>query len=108
MRKRPHRIWCHLSDTELLDFNRKVKLSGMTRQSYLRSLISGYTPKELPSFEYLAMMKQLQAIGNNVHQIAARANATGFYKAKEYEQYMTDVYDAIARIESAILDPEPH
>lgn len=108
MRKRPNRIWCHLSDDELLDFNRKVKKSGLTRQAYIRSLINGYTPKELPSFDYLAMAKQLHAIGNSIHQIAARANATGFFMVNEYEQYMNDVYDAIARIEKAILDPEKH
>ena len=108
MRKRPNRIWYHLSDAELIDFNHKVKMSGMSRQKYLRSLISGYTPKELPSFEYLAMAKQLNALGNNIHQIAARANATGFFMAKEYEQYMNDVYDAIARIERAVFDPEKH
>lgn len=108
MRKRPNRIWCHLSDDELLDFNRKVKKSGLTRQAYIRSLINGYTPKELPSFDYLAMAKQLHSIGNNIHQIAARANATGFFMVNEYEQYMNDVYDAIARIEKAILDPEKY
>ena len=108
MRKRPNRIWCHLSDDELLDFNRKVKKSGLTRQAYIRSLINGYTPKELPSFDYLAMAKQLHSLGNNIHQIAARANAMGFFMVNEYEQYMNDVYDAIARIEKAILDPEKH
>jgi len=108
MRKRPNRIWCHLSNDELLDFNRKVKKSGLTRQAYIRSLINGYTPKELPSFDYLAMAKQLHAIGNNIHQIAARANATGFFMVNEYEQYMNDVYDAIAKIEKAIFDPEKH
>ena len=108
MRKRPNRIWCHLSDAELVDFNRKVKCSGMTRQSYLRMLISGYTPKELPSADYLAMAKQLHALSNNVNQVAARANATGFFMVKEYEQYMNDVCDAIARIERAILEPERH
>lgn len=108
MRKRPNRIWCHLSDDELLDFNRKVKKSGLTRQAYIRSLINGYTPKELPSFDYLAMAKQLHSLGNNIHQIAARANATGFFMVNEYEQYMNDVYDAIAGIEKAILDPEKH
>lgn len=108
MRKRPNRIWCHLSNEELADFNRKVKKAGMTRQKYLRSLINGYTPKELPSFDYLAMAKELNAIGNNINQVAARANATGFFMAEKYERYMNDVYDAIARIEKAILDPTPH
>ena len=108
MRKRPNRIWCHLSDAELIDFNQKVKRSGMTRQSYLRMLISGYTPKALPSADYLTMAKQLHSLSNNVNQVAARANATGFFMVKEYEQYMNDVYDTIARIEKELLEPEPH
>lgn len=106
MRKRPNRIWCHLSDAELLAFNRKVKLSGMTRQAYLRSLISGYTPREVPSFDFFSMAKELHTIGNNVRQIAARANATGFFMVDEYRHYADKLFDAIERIEAGVLEPD--
>jgi hypothetical protein len=106
MRKRPNRIWCHLSDAELLDFKRKVERTGMSRQAYLRSLINGYVPRELPPSDFFSMMKELHAIGNNVHQISARANATGFYMAKEFLEKMDELFAAIDRIEAAVLEPE--
>lgn len=108
MRKRNNFIGLRLTNKELATLNEKAKKAGMRREVYLRSLINGYTPKELPSYDYLAMAKQLHAIGNNIHQVAARANATGFFMVKEYEQYMNDVYDAIARIETAIVAPMKH
>lgn len=108
MRKRNNFIGLRLTDKELDTLNEKARCTGLNRESYLRSLISGYTPKELPSADYLAMAKQLHALSNNVNQVAARANATGFFMVKEYEQYMNDVCDAIARIERAILEPERH
>lgn len=108
MRKRNIFIGVRLNEEEATMLNQKAHKAGMKREVYLRSLINSYTPKELPSFDYLAMAKQLQAIGNNIHQVSARANATGFFMVKEYEQYMNDVYDAIARIEEAIFEPTPH
>ena len=51
-----------------------MQKAGLSQEAYLRLLISGQRPKELPPIEYHALLRQLYAIGVNMNQIAARAN----------------------------------
>ena len=83
MRNRNIQVMTHLNSKEYQMLNKKVKKTGLSREAYMRQLINGYAPKEMPTPDYHAMMRELNAIGNNLHQIAARANATGFILADE-------------------------
>ena len=69
-------------EQELLHTN--AKKCGLSAAKYLRSLIHGYVPKEQPSVDYKKMIRELHAIGNSMNQIAARANATGFFLKDRY------------------------
>ena len=51
-------------------------------------------------------MRELNAIGNSINQIAARANATGFFLAEEYAGYMDEFRDAVLNIQRAVTQPE--
>lgn len=53
------------------------------------------------------MMRELNAIGNSINQIAARANATGFFLAEEYAMYMQEFRRAALAIQRAVTQPEP-
>ena len=55
-------------------------------------------PKEKPGKEFFEVLCQLSAIGNNVHQLAAKANALGFIDApmlhkevKEWRVFRADI-----------------
>jgi hypothetical protein len=61
-----------------------VDKTGLTRDSYVRSLIQGHEPKELPPVEYHEVLKQLRQINNNLNQIAVVANVKGFIDTKAY------------------------
>lgn len=52
------------------------------------------------------MMRELHAIGNNIHQIAARAHATGFFMKDEYDRYYQEFKDAMLRFQRAVTKPE--
>ncbi len=52
------------------------------------------------------MMRELHAIGNNIHQIAARANATGFFMKDDYDRYYLEFKDAMLRFQRAVTKPE--
>ena len=84
MTTRKNKIDLRLSDRELERLNRDVKKAGMSREAYLRQLIKKIQPKELPSADYTDILKNLRQIGNNMNQIAAKANATGVVDAAEY------------------------
>ena len=106
MRTRPHRIWAHLSDDEYISFRNNVKKTGLSQEVYLRALIEGNAPKERPPMDYYGMMKELHAIGNRMNQIAARANATGFFRAEEYAKNVEELNSAILRIMDAVTLPD--
>ena len=86
--------------------NEKAREAGINREAYLRFLINGYAPKAVPPPDYFSMMRELHAIGNNIHQVAARANATGFFMKDEYAQYIEDFRNAVKRIQAAVTFPE--
>ena len=81
---RRNKIDLRLSDRELERLNRDVKKTGMSREAYLRQLIKKIQPKELPSADYTDILKNLRQIGNNMNQIAVKANAAGIIDAAKY------------------------
>lgn len=105
-RTRKKRVWVHLSDDEYLRFRVNVERTGYPQEVYLRSLIAGYVPRESPPAEYYSMIKELRAVGNRMNQIAARANATGFFLAEEYEQNAQRLFDEILNIREAVVLPD--
>lgn len=100
MRKRNIRVEVRFTESEYAAFMKNVKRAGMNRESYLRSLAENCIPREFPPLDYFRMTKELHAIGNNLHQVTARANATGFFMAEELRQFMKHHSDAIDRIEA--------
>ena len=79
MLKRNRKVTFRLNEGEWRQLKGHVQKSGLSQEAYLRLLISGQRPKELPPIEYHALLRQLYAIGVNMNQIAARANSTGFF-----------------------------
>jgi hypothetical protein len=106
MLKRNNQILFRVNDEEHELLKRNAKKCGLSVARYLRFLIQGYIPKELPPADYHGMIRQLQAIGNSMNQIAARANKTGFYLKEEYAKNAQELKAAILDIQKAILLPE--
>lgn len=57
MRKRNVAILFRLNKKEAEALDKKVKKSGLNRESYLRQLISGVVPRDAPPPDYYAMMR---------------------------------------------------
>ena len=70
MNKRTYEIKVRLTAEEMAHLNRLVVASRLSRETYLRKLISGVVPKEAPPPDFWAMMREIHAIGNNMNQIA--------------------------------------
>lgn len=105
MRKRNIQVMVHLDNKEFQTLMKKVRKTGVSRETYIRQLINGYIPKELPPPDYHSMMRELNAIGNSINQIAARANATGFFLAEDYAVYMKELRRITLDIQKAVLLP---
>ena len=69
MRKRGIPILVRLNAQEQQNLKKHVKKSGLSQEAFIRSLINGYIPKELPPLDYFSMIRELHAIGSNLNQI---------------------------------------
>lgn len=49
-------------------------------------LLRGYEPREKPDERFYDVMRELSAIGNNINQLAAKANTLGFADATQLKK----------------------
>lgn len=68
----PIRVW--LSKSENAELSRKAKITGLPKSTVIRLLLNNYEPKEKPDTRFYEAMRQLSAIGNNINQLALKAN----------------------------------
>lgn len=106
MRRRNIRVQVWLNPEEKKKLQASAKKSGLSRETYLRTLINGFVPKELPPADYHALMKGLHAIGNNLNQIAAKANATGHIDRTVFQDEANCLRQALLDIRKAVTSPQ--
>ena len=92
----PVRVW--LSKEEYSELSRKAKIAGLPKSTVIRMLLNNYEPKEKPDTRFYEAMQQLSAIGNNINQLALKANALGFIdtpmlkaEALRWHQFQADI-----------------
>lgn len=107
MNNRNNEIKVRLTQAEIVHLIRLVSASGLSRETYLRKLISGVVPRESPPPDFFSMMRELHYIGNNLNQIAMKAHALNAIDAKHYDDGVRLFEDAVQKILSAVLDPVP-
>ena len=107
MNNRNYEIKVRLTQAEMVHLTRLVSASGLSRETYLRKLISGLVPKEAPPPDFFAMVRELHYIGNNLNQIATKAHALNAIDAKHYDDGVLLCEVAVHKILSAVLDPVP-
>lgn len=104
-RTRPKEIKVRLSQEELDKLNNDVKQIDFPREKYLRSLINGFIPRGKPIQEYLKVLKELNAIGNNMNQIAVVANKNGSIDVMKYKEEVKKLKLEIAEIKRLASQP---
>lgn len=107
MRKRNVHVqlWLDRKEAEILQ--KKVKRSGLSREAYLRHLISGLVPRDAPPPDYFSMMRELHGIGNNLNQIAQKAHTLNVMDVQRYDAACRKLDDAIRTITEAVILPQP-
>ena len=107
MRKRNVAILFRLNRKEAEALDKKVKKSGLSREAYLRHLISGVIPRDAPPPDYYSMMRELHRIGNNLNQIAQKAHILNVLDVQRYDRDMRMFEDTVKKITEAVILPEP-
>ena len=84
-----------MTKDELQTLDKKVKRTGMSRESYVRNLCNNKTPVELPPADYHALVREVRMLGNNLNQITAKANAQGLLDVPLFKRH-ADTITAVA------------
>ena len=91
MRTRKNRVYVHLTDKELKQLNAIVDKLPYNRERYIREAILGGDVYVNPPVEYGQIVRELRAIGSNVHQLLLKAIQIKFID----EVMVCDLYNTV-------------
>lgn len=106
MRKRNNLIQIWLSNDELEKLSTQAAKCGLSRAAFLRQLICGFQPKELPPPDFYPMMRQLYYCGNNLNQIAKKAHALNVIDVQHYDEVVNLFRQTVQEISNAVISPQ--
>ena len=95
-----------MNRVEAQDLQKKAKKACLSEAGLIRLLIKGYEPKERPDERFYDAMRQLSSIGNNINQLAAKANTLGFVDAPQLAKEAERWHKFQADVERQFLRPE--
>jgi hypothetical protein len=97
MRRRGHVIPLRLNEREYRHLCEQVKISGLSREEYLRSLILDKEIHPRPCTHHAELVRQISGLCNNANQLAHRANSTGVAGQQSVDE-MTRIAKEVWRI----------
>ena len=106
MRKRNIELKIRLNQKEASMLDNHVRLSGLTREAYLRQLILGYVPKPSPPPDFHKFMEEMHQVGNTLTAIALRAHEQNIIDTNKYDQEVAAFRIAVKSILDAVLLPD--
>ena len=106
MRKRNIQKIVRFSRDEAQDLQKKAKKACLSEAGLIRLLIRGYEPREKPDERFYDVMRELSSIGNNINQLAVKANALGFVDAPQLKKEAERWHKFQADIERTYLRPD--
>ena len=92
MRKRNIQKIVRFSRDEAQDLQKKAKKACLSEAGLIRLLLRGYEPREKPDERFYDVMRELSSIGNNINQLAVKANAPQLKKeAERWHKFQADI-----------------
>ena len=106
MRKRNIQKIVRFSRDEAQDLQKKAKKACLSEAGLIRLLLRGYEPREKPDERFYDVMRELSSIGNNINQLAVKANALGFVDAPQLKKEAERWHKFQADIARTYLRPD--
>ena len=103
--KRNMKITFRLNESEYKKFKKRVKKSGVSQEGYIRYLINGFIPTDIPPPDYHSMMNELRGIGRNMNQIAQKAHVLNVIDAGKYDEAFDMLKQQLLEIMKAVSQP---
>lgn len=94
-------VWFNEKEDRIL--KDKARKTCLTEAALIRLLVLGYEPREKPDERFYAFTKELSRIGNNLNQLAAKANRLGSLQAGAIEEELRRLHHFQANMEAEFL-----
>ena len=98
-------IKVRLTPKDAARLQRLVKRTGLSREAYLRHLIGGVVPQEIPPPDYYAFMERLYRVGNLLEQISRQAQAMGMINTVQYKEAVGQFHQLVEEVTAAVILP---
>lgn len=106
MKNRTVDLHIRLTEEEESELKRKAKMCRITKSALIRILLNGYEPRQAPDGRFYEAMRQLSTVGNNLNQLARRANSLGLLDGAEYKRQAEKLWNLQNEIEKEFLRPK--
>ena len=80
------KLTVRLDEKQYAHLKEQAKISGFKMEPFIRSLIMGSQIKPRPPDEIIKLYRELSAIGNNINQLAYKANGLGVMNVEEVKK----------------------
>ena len=98
-------IKVRLTKKEAARLQTLVKHTGLSREAYLRHLIGGVVPQEIPPPDYFPFMERLYQVGNLLVQIFHQVQTLGVVDASQYKEAVGKFHQLVEDITTAVILP---
>lgn len=102
MRSRNHHVSIWLTGQEREHLRKQAQEAGLGMDPFIRQLIMGVNLRPRPPDTYAALLRELNAIGNNVNQLAYQANARGAATQDEIREAARLVRQAVQLVRDTL------
>ena len=95
--KLKYRIAVNLCTKDYYVLKAKATRTGMTCTELARQAINGCLIRQRLTTEQMDCIRKISGMGNNLNQIARKANAEGYTNARTEYLYLADKIDAVLK-----------
>ena len=107
MRKRNCRVEIYFTKDELESLTKKVRKSGLSRESFCRHLLNGAEIKEAPSADVPMLINEVRRVGYNIDQMPANIELSGtevgLFNVMSREYVLKSYIDSVSKNYDYIL-----
>lgn len=96
--RRRHTLKITVTDGELEQVQQRAEAAGLTVSAYGRQAMLASAPRAKRAATNAAAIRELTAIGNNLNQLARRANAGRFPAQVEIEEALAELAATVERL----------
>lgn len=106
MLKRQNEIKVRFGDEEYEALMGKVRLSGLSREEFIRRTLAQKRVVELPPVDYGRLVFEMRRAGQNLHRLLVIATANHFFEAADIQDCLNEIKAVERKIHSSFFAPQ--